>query len=57
MLKNLNQYEDNNSENIQETSNEEENEILPLVNLNISLNNGQKTCLSIYENDNVEQKV
>ena len=50
------QNEDNNSENVQSSS-EEENGIYPLVNLNISLNNGQKTSLLIYENDNVEEKV
>ena len=59
MLNNNNQIEDNNSENVEESISEEENEdgVYPLINLNISLNNGQRKSLIIYEKDNIEQKV
>ena len=59
--KDKDQTEDNNSENVEESLNEDEDEnengVYPLINLNISMNNGQKKSLAIYENDNVEQKV
>ena len=57
--KDKNQIEDNNSENVEDSLSEDENEngVHPLINLNISLNNGKKESLAIYENDNVEQKV
>ena len=48
---------DNNSENIEDSIGQDENGIYPLVNLNISLNNGQKKSLEIYENDNAKRKV
>ena len=57
MLNFKDQIEDNNSENVEESISEDENGIYPLVNLNISLNNGQKKSLIIYENDNVKGKV
>jgi len=59
--KDKDQTEDYNSENVEESLNEDEDEnengVYPLINLNISMNNGQKKSLAIYENDNVEQKV
>ena len=59
MLKNSNDnnFEDNNNENIQDSESEEENPNEPLLNLNISLNNGKTTNLSIYEGENIEQKI
>ena len=58
MLTNLNDdFEDNNQENIQDSQSEDENPNEPLINLNISLNNGKKTNLTIYEGENIEQKV
>ena len=59
MQNNKDQKEDNNSENVEESLSDEENEngVYPLINLNISMNNGQKKSLAIYENDNIEQKV
>ena len=57
--KDKDQIEDNNSENVEESLSEDGNEngVYPLINLNISMNNGQKKSLAIYENNNVEQKV
>lgn len=49
--------EDNNSENVEDSINEDENGIYPLVHLNISLKNGQKKSLIIYENDNAKRKL
>ena len=54
MLTNLN---DDFEENIQDSQSEDENLNEPLINLNISLNNGKKTNLTIYEGENIEQKV
>ena len=57
MLKNLNQEQedDNHSENVHDSQSDDENE--PLVNLDILLNNGKKAKLSIYEGDNIKEKV
>ena len=57
--KDKDQMEDNKSENVEESLSEDENTngVYPLINLNISMNDGQKKSLAIYENNNVEQKV
>ena len=56
MIKNVNQeQDDNHSENVQDSQSDDEKE--PLVNLDILLNNGKKAKLSIYEGDNIKEKV
>ena len=61
MLKNINPEELNNrssnSENIDESQNINDDEQEPLCSFDISLNNGKKASLIIYEEDNYEQKV
>ena len=57
MLNINDQIEDNNSENVEESLSEGENGIYPIVNLNISLNNGKKESLVINGNDNFKEKV
>ena len=61
MLKNINQEELNNrnshSENIDDSQNINDDEQEPLCSFDISLNNGKKASLIIYEEDNYEQKV
>ena len=61
MLKNIDQEQnddnDNHSENVEDSLSEDENGTEPIINLNIALNNGINASLSIYENDNIEQKV
>ena len=56
MLKN-NDQDDNNSENVQDSLSDNENDNEPMVNLNITLINGKNASLEIYEGDNIEQKV
>ena len=48
---------ESNNENVNDSQNEEENIVEPLLNLNISLNNGQKTSLIIYDDKNMEKNV
>lgn len=57
MLKNIeqNQKDDNHSENIEDSLSGDDNE--PIVNLDIFLNNGKKAKLSIYEGENIKEKV
>ena len=50
-------YDDNHSENIEDSLNEENNNLNPLINLDLSLNNGKKASLSIYKGDNIRIKV
>ena len=61
MLKNINPEELNNrssnSENIDDSQNINDDEQEPLCSFDISLNNGKKASLIIYDEDNYEQKV
>ena len=61
MLKNINPDELNNrssnSENINDSQNIEDNEQEPLCSFDISLNNGKKASLIIFEEDNYKKKV
>ena len=59
MLKNVGHEEniDNNNENVDDSLSDDENEMGPIINLKISLNNGKKASLEIYERDNIEEKV
>ena len=60
MLKNINPDELNNrssnSENINDSQNIEDNEQEPLCSFDISLNNGKKASLIIFEEDNYKKK-
>ena len=45
------------SENVEESSNEDEKHKESIINLNISLKNGRQTSFILYDGENVEEKV
>ena len=62
MLKNINIEDDiqnnsKNSENIEDSITLDENDQEPLCSFDISLNNGKKASLLIYEGDDYKKKV
>ena len=62
MLKNINIEDDiqnnsKNSENVEDSITLDENDQEPLCSFDISLNNGKKASLLIYEGDDYEKKV
>ena len=54
MLKTI---DDDNRENVVDSSSDDNNSSGPIVKLDLSLNNGKKTTLCIYEEDNINKKV
>ena len=54
MLKTI---DDDNRENVMDSSSDDNNSSGPIVKLDLSLNNGKKATLCIYEGDNINKKV
>ena len=55
MLKKID--DDNHSENVEDSFSDDNNSSDPIVKLDLSLNNGKKATLCIYEGDNINKKV